>query len=192
MRVARRTILKRSIGALLVLFLVGAFAANYIVFQRAKLYYSEANAVRLDPLGLRQLEVTSSPENLALVFYGDSRAAQWPEPTWLEGRTLNLGIGAQTTEQILGRFGYHLAPLSPRIVVLQAGINDLKTIPLFPDAEAQIIERCKENIGHIVSRSRDHGAHVIVTTIFPVGELPFERRPFWSDRVDPAIDEVNK
>jgi len=33
---------------------------------------------------------------------------------------------------------------------------------------------------------------VVVTTIFPLGQLPLERRVVWSDRVDPAIAEVNQ
>ena len=192
MSVTRRTMIKRSIIGLLVLGLIAASTATYVIFDRAKHYYAESNAVRLDPLGLRHFSSPTPPKNLVLVFYGDSRAAQWPEPSWLAGRTLNLGIGAQTTEQILGRFEHQLVPLRPDIVLIQAGINDLKTIPLFPDAEAEIIDRCKENIGTMVGRCQEQGAHVIITTIFPVGELPFERRPFWSDRVDPAIEDLNQ
>ncbi|MGB0580204.1 MAG: SGNH/GDSL hydrolase family protein [Limisphaerales bacterium] len=192
MGVTQRTIIKRSIGGLLVIGLIAASAAAGILFKRAKHYYTAANAVRLDPLGLREHSTQSPPENLALVFYGDSRAAEWPEPSWLAGRTMNLGIGAQTTEQILGRFEHHLAPLRPDIVLLQAGINDLKAIPLLPEAETEIIDRCKQNIGSIVERCQEQGANVILTTIFPVGDLPLERRPFWSDRVDPAIAEVNQ
>ena len=30
-----------------------------------------------------------------------------------------------------------------------------------------------------------------MTTIFPVGDVPIERRPFWSDEVASAVSEVN-
>ncbi|NJK68936.1 MAG: hypothetical protein HC789_06100 [Microcoleus sp. CSU_2_2] len=30
-----------------------------------------------------------------------------------------------------------------------------------------------------------------MTTIFPVGEVPLERKPFWSDEISRAIKEVN-
>ena len=37
----------------------------------------------------------------------------------------------------------------------------------------------------------DDGAIVILTTIFPIGEVPLERQPFWSPDVAKAISEVN-
>ena len=33
---------------------------------------------------------------------------------------------------------------------------------------------------------------VILATIFPLGRIPIERRPFWSADVAPAIAEVNR
>jgi len=65
-----------------------------------------------------------------VVFFGDSRAYDWPAPSGLEGlEFVNRGIGNQTTAQVLGRFEAHIAPLHPQVVVLQVGINDLKLIP---------------------------------------------------------------
>ncbi|MEA3397944.1 MAG: hypothetical protein U9R05_10825 [Chloroflexota bacterium] len=32
---------------------------------------------------------------------------------------------------------------------------------------------------------------MILSTVFPVGEAPLERRPFWSDEVALAVNEVN-
>ena len=182
----------RSIIFLLAAFAIASFVTTLVAFRLAKHYYTEANATRLDPLGLNQLVVPEIPQQPTLVFYGDSRAAQWPKPSGVAGLSLNLGIGNQTTEQVLLRFSYHLGQIRPKIVVIQVGINDLKAIPLFPRAEDRIVETCKENIGKIVSLCRERGAHVIVTTIFPVGRLPFERRLVWSDRVAPAIDTVNR
>lgn len=180
-----------------IIFLLAALAiascvATFVVFRVAKNYYTEANATRLDPLGLKQLEVPENLRHPTLVFYGDSRAAQWPKPSGVAGESLNLGIGNQTTVQVLLRFNYHLGQIRPKVVVIQVGINDLKAIPLFPQSEDRIVETCKENIGKIVSLCRERGAHVVVTTIFPVGKLPIERRLVWSDRVAPAIDAVNR
>lgn len=162
------------------------------MFLKAKYYFQELNALSLDPIGLRRIRVPVQTRELTLVFYGDSRAAQWPQPVWLEGQVLNLGIQGQTTEQILERFDFHLKPLHPKIVLVQAGINDLKTIPLFPRDEEIIIANCCNNLRRIVERSRQLGAHVVISTIFPIGQLPPQRRPFWSDRVDPAIKQVNQ
>ena len=182
---------RNGIIFLLVAFSIASCLATLVVLRVAMHYYTEANAIRLDPLGLKKLEVPKNHRQPSIVFYGDSRAAQWPKPSWVAGESLNLGIDDQTTEQVLLRFNDHFAQIRPKVVVLQVGINDLKAIPLFPLSEDKIVETCKENIGKIVSLCRERGAHVVVTTIFPVGKLPIGRRMVWSDRVAPAIDSVN-
>ena len=79
----------------------------------------------------------------------------------------------------------------PDVIVIQVGVNDLKTIPLFPEDRETIVINCERNIQRIVDRSLDLGATIILTTIFPIGEVPVERRPFWSDEVGESINEVN-
>lgn len=151
----------------------------------------------LDPLGLDYHDTVPGPQSssasdLVLVtFFGDSRAASWPAPEVDAFEFVNRGIGAQTSEQAALRFDYHVKPLHPVVVVVQVGVNDLKTIPLFPERKESIVSDCKNNIRQIVERSTDLGAVVVVSTIFPVGEVPIERRLFWSDEVALAIDEVN-
>jgi lysophospholipase L1-like esterase len=81
--------------------------------------------------------------------------------------------------------------LQPQIVVVQVGINDLKTIPLFPGRRQAIVARCQENVRRIVQQSTELGATVVLSTIFPTGPVPLERRPFWSGEVALAIDELN-
>jgi len=82
-------------------------------------------------------------------------------------------------------------PLQPQVIVVQVGINDLKAIPLFLQRKARIIANCQENIAQIVAHSTDLRATTILTTIFAVGKVPVQRRPFWSDDVALAVDEVN-
>lgn len=175
------------------IFLLLSITANVLLYERGKQYYLQLNASHLDPLGLNVFIHTPSTMRLPLiVFFGDSRAAQWPAPDQVKNvTTINRGIGNQTTAQLVGRFKAHVTPLHPEIIIIQAGINDLKTIPLFPDQKEAIIYNCKANLKEIINLSLDTGAQVIVTTIFPLGKLPIERRPFWSDDVKMAIDEVN-
>ena len=105
---------------------------------------------------------------------------------------VNRGIGAQTTAQVLGRFARDVAPLMADIAVIQVGINDLKALPLFPEERESIVQNTKDNISELVQLSLDGGAQqVVLTTIFPLGEIPWERRLVWSDDVAVAIDEVN-
>jgi lysophospholipase L1-like esterase len=181
----------------LLLLLLLSVAANVILLNENTRNYRDLNETRLDPLGLQAYPAgTGVPPRTGgrtrVVFFGDSRAYEWPAPQGLaDVEFINRGISAQTTAQALGRFEAHVAPLRPDVVVVQIGINDLKTIPLYPEREEAIIEACQDDIRQIVTKSLDSGAVVILTTIFPVGDVPLERRLYWSDRVPPAIGAVN-
>lgn len=189
---------RRHVFALIVLAIgLGLLLLNFFQFTCARQYYLDLNRERLDPLGLEshpaaEAEGDAGYDGLTVVFLGDSRAAAWSPPTMPEAfRFVNRGIDAQTSSQVRYRFQYDVALLKPDVVILQIGINDLKTIPLFPDQEEAILARTKGNISEIVAQARELGATVILTTVFPVGEIPLERRPFWSPRVNFAVDEVN-
>jgi lysophospholipase L1-like esterase len=179
-------------GSLAIVLFV-SLAINYFLFQQGRQYYLQLNSVRLDPSGLNHFKETISPKSgsIRVVFYGDSRAAAWPAPDIEKFEFVNRGIGSQTTEQVLARFDDHIKPLQPDIIILQAGINDLKTIPLFPENKEAIIGDCQKDIQRIVEKSTSMNSIVIVTTIFPTGQVPIERRLFWSRDVAEAIDETN-
>jgi len=180
---------------LLVVALAVSIAANYFLFKQGEAYYNQLNLTRLDPLGLSVYppQKYEEAEKTRVVFFGDSRAYQWPEPSGLDQfEFVNRGIGAQTSTQAVERFDEHVVPLHPDIVLIQMGINDLKTIPLFPHLKSWIVTNCKNNIKWSVEETRNQGSIVILTTIFPLGELPIERSLFWSDDVGEAIEEVNK
>ncbi len=178
---------------LFIALLLASIVLNYFLLQRGRQYYLQLNETRLDPLGLSYYDSNLREQDLTMVvFFGDSRAGNWPTPPNLDQlEFVNRGIGAQTSEQAVLRFAQHVAPLDPQVVIVQVGINDLKTIPLFPGRQAAIIARCKENVRQIAQQSTELGATVILSTIFPSGSVPLERRPFWSDEVALAIDEVN-
>lgn len=186
--------LSRLIIALLAVALFASSSLNWILFNQGQQYYLQLNETRLDPLQLGYFDAgtPANPAKTRVVFFGDSRAAEWPAPTSVDGfEFINRGIGAQTSAQALYRSDFHLAPLQPGIVIVQIGINDLKTIPLFSERKEAIIADCKDNIQRIVSESVDLGATVILTTIFPVGPVPLERQLFWSPDVAEAVLEVN-
>ena len=122
---------------------LASLVLNIFLFNQARRYYVELNETRLDPLGLDAYHPDtkmSSNTPFKALFYGDSRAANWPAPDKDNSITyLNRGIAAQTTAQAWLRFQYHVPPLKPQVMILQIGINDLKTIPLFPERRAAII-----------------------------------------------------
>lgn len=180
------------IGAIAVL--GASIALNIILLGQAKKYYLELNETRLDPIGLGYYSTSPSlsQNQPRIVFFGDSRAENWTFPDLNHYEFIDRGISAQTSVQAIQRFSQHVRPLQPKVVIVQIGINDLKTIALFPDRKAEIIANCRSNIEQIVRESNNLGAIVILTTIFPVGNVPLQRKPFWSDEIAQAIKEMNR
>lgn len=167
---------------------------NVRLFQQAKGYYVELNQARLDPLNLNQFagEPMTPAEQPIVMFFGDSRAAAWPDPPLATFRYVNRGIGGQTSAQVWLRYDAHVRPQPPTILILQVGINDLKTIPLFPQNRQAVVDSTINNIKAIVAAATEQGSTVILTTIFPTGKVPLERQIFWSDDIAAAIQEVNQ
>ncbi|MDH5649528.1 MAG: GDSL-type esterase/lipase family protein [Gammaproteobacteria bacterium] len=178
--------------------LMSSLTLNIVLYHQAHKYFVEVNNIRLDPLGTELYETPDLPDSnikkeiTRVVFLGDSRALQWPVPAHLrELIFFNRGIAAQTSAQVLGRYDRHILPLRPDILVIQVCINDLKTIPLFKHLKQRIVDSCKANINEIVEKSINSGAKIILTTIFPLGDIPMRRRIFWSSEVESAIQDVN-
>ncbi|MBD1857901.1 MULTISPECIES: SGNH/GDSL hydrolase family protein [Leptolyngbya] len=171
-----------------------SIALNVILFSQAKKYYLELNETRLDPVGLSTYSTSPSPSQNRprVVFFGDSRAENWTFPEMSQYEFIDRGISSQTSVQAIQRFQQHVRPLQPRVIIVQVGINDLKTIALFPERKAEIIANCRSNIERIVQESKALGAIVILTTIFPVGDVPLQRQPFWSDEIGQAVQEMNR
>ena len=185
-------------GAVLALALAASLAGNAFLVRANNEYYRQANDVRLDPPGLRTYaaERAAPPpgnDRPVLAIFGDSRALMWTPPSaeLPEYTIRDVGIGNQTTAQILLRFDADVPRLHPSVIVLQAGVNDLKTVGEFPKRRAEIIAQCKTNLAAIVAKCRETGATVVVSTIFAIGDIPIWRKPFWSDDVDVAVREVN-
>jgi lysophospholipase L1-like esterase len=186
-----------AVVILLAIALLASLGLSYFLYARGESYYSQIYQVRLDPLGLSyypHTEEVAAPaaDQEIVVFFGDSRAYDWPTPPDLRGyHFVNRGIGNETSVQAVARFERHVVPLQPDIVVIETCINDLKTIPIFAEQRDIIVERCKANIESLLAKSRAHGARVVLVTVFPLGRVPLERRLFWSDAVGEAILEVN-
>ncbi len=181
--------------AILGALLLTSLGVNAVLVHTARRYVEETNAVRLDPAGLK-VYATERPKPRGngplLVLFGDSRAAMWPAPPMPSGyRVVNRGIGYQTTAQILLRLDKDLAPLRPNVVVVEAGVNDLKTIAEFPDRRDEIVADCKVNLARIVDECRRIGADVVLVNVFGIGDVALWRRPFWSPEVRVAVRDVN-
>lgn len=183
-----------SLAAAGVMLLLGSLSLNVYLYDLALGYYRDLNAARLDPLALAAFPspTPGASAQPLVVFFGDSRAQDWPIPQGIDGAAfVNRGVGNQTSTQVALRFDAHVRPLQPDVIIVQVCINDLKTIPLFAQREVAIIGGCKRSLDTIIAGARDISAVVILTTVFPVGEPPLQRRPVWSDAIGPAIETVN-
>ncbi|MDP6170378.1 MAG: GDSL-type esterase/lipase family protein, partial [Candidatus Marinimicrobia bacterium] len=70
----------------------------------------------------------TSPSENRVVFMGDSITEEWSNlyPRYFDDRSyINRGIGGQTTPQMLIRFRPDVIDLSPSVVVILAGTNDI-------------------------------------------------------------------
>ncbi len=188
---------RRYVHALLGLALAASIGSNLYLVQSSNRYFAAMSAVRLDPVGLKvyaaersKVKASSRPK---LVLFGDSRALMWPAPRALDDfEVVNRGIGNQTTAQALLRVDDDVASLHPAVVVLEAGVNDLKAIAEFPERRDEIVASCEENLKRIVERCRATGAEVVVVSIFGIGDVARWRRPFWSGEVESAVKQVNR
>ncbi len=182
----------------LVILLCGSLGINLWLYNASYRQYIKTESLRLD---LYELEKYPSVPDLSnrdrhkplVVFFGDSRAAAWTAIANTSFEFINRGIDGQTTNQVLGRLANHVTTLSPKIVVVQVGVNDLKHIATFPDRSQSIITNCKQNIQQIVNQlTKNTQTIVVLTTIFPAAEMSPLRRFYWSLEVDQAIIEVNQ
>jgi lysophospholipase L1-like esterase len=175
---------------------LGSVGLNVVLFRAARSYYAQLQEVRLDPLGTREQDVTpfakAAPSALRLLMVGDSRAVEWTVPDDAGGISVaHAAAGGQTTAQILLRLPDDLARTDPDIVLIQAGVNDLKSLPLFPGREEEIVAACRANLQRMVELCAQEGRTVMVSTIFPVGRPSPARRLVWSRDIAAAILDAN-
>lgn len=194
MNLAYRWIL--PLAGLLIL-LVISLGFNYFLVKRYRHVYRELSRVTLDPLGLNQFqtdpdEEVRAGEGKVVLFYGDSRAAAWPSPeTTGLFVFVNRGVNGQTAAQASLRYPLDGAPLRPDVVVLQAGINDLRVIPALPGERGAVVAATEASLRQLVDQARADSLVVVVTTIFPVQTPPWSERMFWSAEVMGAVTAVN-
>ena len=183
-------------GRVLAGFVLMPIILNYKLIKRNRYLTRELARIRLDPVGLDNFDdqplLKGNEDMIKVLFFGDSRAAAWPNPEMDDSFVFfNRGIDGESSAQAALRFEAHVVPMQPDVVVVQVCVNDLWRIPVFPDEKEAIIEACQENLSQIVEKSQALGATVVVTTIFPVQDPPLPQRMFWSADVYDGIDAVN-
>ena len=97
-----------------------------------------------------------------MVFLGDQITYNWT--SCFPGKPyLNRGIAGQTSPQMLVRFQQDVISLKPKVVVIQAGTNDLASVT-GPATQGMIAE----NIMSMVELAKFHGIRVVLASLTPV------------------------
>ena len=189
---------RRWIVGLSILLLV-SLVGNGFLARLVREQYRGMVRVRLDPtsearFGLLNAEQVPVPTGeKRIVFAGASRIDMWRKLPSVAGcQMVNRGQSHDTSAQLLLRLERDVIALKPDLVFLEIGVNDLKSIGALPDEERAIIDRLKTNRTAIIDRLNRAGIHVIVSTIYPFGDISLARRPVWSDRTLEARDETNR
>src|SRR5277367_3842870 len=140
--------------------------------------YREANA---------QLK-TSGPDENRAIFFGDSITDAWKLDTYFPGKGyINRGIGGQTTPQMLIRFRQDVIDLQPKVVVIQAGTNDIagNTGPMR-------LEDIEANYASFAELARAHDIRVVFSSVLPVHNYTPKAQDFFAQRSPEKIRELNR
>jgi lysophospholipase L1-like esterase len=165
------------------LFLFFTFQALIIASQQNTDLYTYADFSRFEKENA-QLDRESFAGS-RVVFMGNSITEAWlrynPE-LFSSGQFINRGISGQVTAQMLMRFRADVIDLSPKVVVILAGINDIAEnsgyIPL--DAIAN-------NIKSMAEIADQNKISVVLCAVLPAIDFP------WRKGLDPApkVAELN-
>jgi lysophospholipase L1-like esterase len=116
--------------------------------------------------GSDNTELKLPPNENRVVFIGDEITEDWGqgEAKFFPGKPyFNRGIARQTTPQMLVRFRQDVISLKPKVVVIQAGTNDIA------GAAGPITEAMAgENFMSMVELAKVHGIKVVLASLTPV------------------------
>jgi lysophospholipase L1-like esterase len=100
-----------------------------------------------------------------VVLVGDSITALWSDAATgkeLAGlRIVNRGIPGDESAHMRSRFHHDVIRLSPRVVVIQGGINDFVRVPL---------SSTEQNLEAMADRANENGIAVVLATLLPTGK----------------------
>ncbi len=171
--------------------LAASLAANVALVMACLELYRREQRVRLHPTFPVPPALARTQPRTQVLFLGDSRMQEWPDLPGDRFATVNAGGGGETTSQILLRAAATLDAVQPELVVLQAGINDLKTIGALPDLAKETEANCLSNLSALVSLCRARGARVVLVPVLATVAPSIARRLVWSSEIDASRRRVN-
>lgn len=152
-----------------------AFVPDGSLRKRFKLIFAVVVVLSVAVLFVTFLRQTPCGQ-ACVVLMGDSITALWPDAATgkeLAGlRIVNRGIPGNETAHMRSRFHHDVIRLSPKVVVIQGGINDFVRVPL---------SSTEQNLEAMADQANENGIAVVLATLLPTGEHD-------SDIADPGQD----
>ena len=124
-----------------------------------------------------ELEAPKANEH-RIVFMGNSITEGWKNirPSFFANKPyINRGISGQTTPQMLLRFRQDVINLSPSVVVILAGINDIAG-----NTGPSTIEMISNNIISMAELAKANNIQVVLCSVLPAYDFP------WRPGLEPA------
>jgi acyl-CoA thioesterase I len=104
-----------------------------------------------------------------VVFLGDEITERWPsvDGRFFPGKPyINRGITGQTSPQMLVRFRQDVIDLTPKVVIIQAGTNDLASV-MGPATQGTMAD----NFMSMMELAKAHGIRVVLASVTPVSDV---------------------
>lgn len=128
-----------------------------------------------------------------MIVFGDSHAAGWDNPVSPdEGRSLNLGIGGQTSRQIQLRYLHHVQPFRAKYVLVFAGGNDISAAGWLPEWTNNILNELDKNIEGLARQIKQDKAIPILSTIPLPRNVGWKHRHLNQPELQNAIKKANE
>jgi len=137
-----------------------------------------------------QTPVITGNVDSPIVFIGDSRIAQWSQHDIFSARY--IGYPGASSHQIATQFDSELLGKNTSIVIIEAGVNDLRLAGVAPGRVKELVDESLGSLRHLVEDLVSHVDQVILLTVFPVAEPDLLRSVVWSDEVQQSIDLLNR
>ncbi|BAP30193.1 uncharacterized protein CHSO_1156 [Chryseobacterium sp. StRB126] len=117
--------------------------------------------------------ILNSKKNVDVVFMGNSITEGWvkshPE-FFSENNFTGRGISGQTTSQMLLRFQNDVVALKPKLVIINAGTNDIAQNTGIYDADFTF-----NNIKAMADIAQNNGIKVIIASVLPAAAFPWRK-----------------
>ncbi|MCL6295674.1 SGNH/GDSL hydrolase family protein [Jejuia spongiicola] len=154
----------------IIIMLLSAFTSGAVQAQ------DWANLKRFEKENI-ELEAPKKNEQ-RIVFMGNSITEGWKNirPDFFANKPyINRGISGQTTPQMLLRFRQDVINLSPSVVVILAGINDIAG-----NTGPSTIEMISNNILSMAELAKSNNIKVVLCSVLPAYDFP------WRPGLEPA------